>query len=504
MSETRAGQNWLHHHFELNCQPASVESWCGPISRKTIIDGRKITERYPAVYAPEETVAGHLKFALKNETLDMGVIARTMRAVDPLELENWLRSEPKGAYARRAWFMYEWFTGNVLDLPDAGTAKYVDALTPENNIGSKGVNSARHKVIDNMLGVPGMCLTVKPTNLIRDYKSAALNAKARDIVMAARPELLDRAIQYLFTKETRSSFEIEHEEPSTQKAERFVAALRNAASFDPANPGDLIQLQNAIVDPAYAATKFRDYQNFVGESIGPDYEKVHFVCPRPEDVPGLMKDWAGLAKRLQGLSDPVVAAAAIAFAFVYIHPFDDGNGRIHRFLLHHILSREGFTPPDFLFPVSAAIVRDQRSYDATLESFSRPTLARTDWVWNADQTITVKNETADLFKYFDATDNVEFLYKKIENTVEKDLIEEIEYITRFDSGYKALRDAIDMPDRKAALFVKLIIQNGAISTAKRPKFNELSNERLADLERIVARAVESRDPAHTNDAEPEG
>ena len=38
----------------------------------------------------------------------------------------------------------------------------------------------------------------------------------------------------------------------------------------------------------------------------------------------------------------MVAAAAVAFGFVYIHPFEDGNGRLHRWRIHHVLARAGF------------------------------------------------------------------------------------------------------------------------------------------------------------------
>ena len=48
--------------------------------------------------------------------------------------------------------------------------------------------------------------------------------------------------------------------------------------------------------------------------------------------------------------DPVIAAAILAFGFVYVHPFDDGNGRIHRYLIHHVLARREFSPAGVVFP----------------------------------------------------------------------------------------------------------------------------------------------------------
>jgi hypothetical protein len=51
--------------------------------------------------------------------------------------------------------------------------------------------------------------------------------------------------------------------------------------------------------------------------------------------------------------DPVVAAAASAgFGFVYIHPFSDGNGRLHRWLIHHVLAAAGYNPPELVFPLA--------------------------------------------------------------------------------------------------------------------------------------------------------
>ena len=64
----------------------------------------------------------------------------------------------------------------------------------------------------------------------------------------------------------------------------------------------------------------------------------------------------------------------LSFAFVYIHPFQDGNGRIHRFLIHYALASFHFTPEGIVFPISAAIARDTQKYTKVLEAFSKPLL----------------------------------------------------------------------------------------------------------------------------------
>ena len=45
--------------------------------------------------------------------------------------------------------------------------------------------------------------------------------------------------------------------------------------------------------------------------------------------------------------------------FLFIH-FRDGNGRLHRFLIHYALSQCGFTLKEVVFPVSVVILREPR------------------------------------------------------------------------------------------------------------------------------------------------
>src|SRR5205814_2668569 len=120
---------------------------------------------------------------------------------------------------------------------------------------------------------------------------------------------------------------------------------------------------------------WRTTQNWVGQTRSDFSEQVHFVCPKPEDVGPLMESWMRMATQLDaGDVDPVAAAAAVAFGFVFIHPFEDGNGRIHRFLIHYVLAKKNFTPQDIIFPISSIMLKKIHDYDAILESFSKPLL----------------------------------------------------------------------------------------------------------------------------------
>jgi hypothetical protein len=266
-----------------------------------------------------------------------------------------------------------------------------------------------------------------------------------------------------------------------------VAALSNAADFDTSDPEAFIKLQNAIVDPRYAATGWRTIQNFVGERMSDYSEQVHFICPKPNDVPALMEGWMKMVDRLHGSDvDPVSAAAAAAFGFVFVHPFEDGNGRIHRFLVHHMLAHAGFTPDKLLFPISAVMLRDRKEYDQVLERFSAPILPLTDYSLDRDGSMTVENETAYLYRFWDATPFAEYLYKCVAETIRKDLTQEIGFLPMFDAAVRATMEIVDMPDRRASFLVTLILQNnGTLSNAKRSKFDELTDDEIRKIESAI-------------------
>ena len=60
----------------------------------------------------------------------------------------------------------------------------------------------------------------------------------------------------------------------------------------------------------------------------PDYINALY-----ENLDALVQVLIDFDKHLFGA---VIAAVILAFGFVYIHPFTDSNGRIHRYLILHV------------------------------------------------------------------------------------------------------------------------------------------------------------------------
>lgn len=469
-------------------QPA-VRSEAVAGARRTKIAEGNIIENYPRSYAPQSLI-GQLKFAMRYEPIHLGVLKAVFKRLDVRILEAWIREEQTGVFARRAWYLYEFLTGETLDIPDVAPTGYVDLLERTIHVTGPVRRVRRQRINDNLLGTRLYCPLIRRTDALERALTAGLDKEARALVEGCDPKILARAVTYLYSKETKSSFAIEGEAPSADRSERFVAALSQAANFDTADPQAFVHLQNAIVDTRYAEQGWRGVQNFVGQTRSDFSEHVHFVCPKPEDVPTLMEAWMQVTENLHRPEiDPVCAAAAASFGFVFIHPFEDGNGRIHRFLIHHILSRADYTPGGLLFPVSAVMLRDRRSYDGVLNGFSSRIMPFIRYSFDDKSRMTVHNDTADLYRYWDATLVAEYLYSCVAQAIRHDLREEIGFLSVFDEAIARTTEIVDMPDRRASLLVRLILQNkGTLASGRRNQFAELTDDEITAIEKAVRTA----------------
>lgn len=462
-------------------------------ARRTRIENDAIFEQYPKTYATN-SLYENLKFAMRYEPVDLGVLQAAFAQIAAEDIKTWVSTESTGIYARKIWYLYEQLTGEILDLPDVAPTGYVDLLNPKLQLTGSTRQIRRQRINDNLLGNRTYCPLIRLTDRLKSSMAEELDKETKEIVEGSDPLILARAISFLYTRETKSSFAIEGEVAGKSRAERFVAALEYAAEFDTGDKASFVDLQNQIVDPRFAAKDWRAIQNYVGQTMRDYTEQVHFVCPKPEDVEALMEGWMNCARRIQNSSvDPIAAAAAMAFGFVFIHPFEDGNGRIHRFLIHHELAHSGFAPPKLIFPVSAVMLRERVDYDRVLESYSKAILPFVEFTLDTQGNMTVENETSNLYRYWDATRFVEYLYGCVAETIRRDLREELGFLAVFDQALSEVMNIVDMPDRRASLLIRFILQNrGTLSKNKREKeFPELTNEEILSIESAIREISES-------------
>ena len=102
-----------------------------------------------------------------------------------------------------------------------------------------------------------------------------------------------------------------------------------------------------------------------------------------------------------------------------------------------------------LFPVSSVMLDRIKDYRATLQAHSGPLMPFIEWRPAPGHNVEILNETADLYRYFDCTEEAEFLYACVSRTVEQDLPREIDYLRRHDEATRRIMDAVEMPDRVA-------------------------------------------------------
>ncbi len=206
-----------------------------------------------------------------------------------------------------------------------------------------------------------------------------------------------------------------------------------------------------------------------------------------------MEDFLRSEKKLfQSDVHPVVIAAILSFGFVFLHPFEDGNGRIHRFLIHYVLSKKKFTPDRIIFPISAVMLENMRKYDETLESFSKPLLqAIGQYDLSDNGELTVTPATKQHYQYMDFTRFAEYLFECIELTLSEYFQRELHFIVCYDKTKLAIQRIIDMPDIKIDRIIRCIAQNqGVLGTKmRRTYFQELLTEQIKAIERIVKKEM---------------
>jgi hypothetical protein len=452
--------------------------------RATKVDGFRL-ETYQEAMRPPPEASGHLQFHLRHEVTHLEFLARLFARTGPAFVQEWVNAEPTGQYARRAAFLYEWLTGDSLQVPKRQGGNYVDAIDEAKQVAAspgRALKVARWRVNDNLAGTRHFCPTVVKTDTFRTAAGLDVPRLFGELTAEFGEDLLVRAAAWMTLRESKASFAIEGEADRATRIQRFadVMARRTGQGELPLSDTALAAMQHEILGDKTTLARFGIRQSpvFIGETVHYQ-EVVHYVAPPAGDIAEMLEGLRVFLNRTEGQSS-VMRSAVAAFGFVYIHPLADGNGRVHRFLINDVLRRDRVIPDPIILPVSAVITDDvgeRRGYDCVLDTVSKPLMQHVRDSVTFDQTnntypdgvvsnfvFSGDDNARPVWRYPDFGPHVVFLSGIIGRTLTEQMREESRYLRNHGRARLAVKEVVEMPDLQADRVIRSIEQNRGVLT----------------------------------------
>jgi hypothetical protein len=499
------GYAYLNQHYNLLLPKLDLEVYQDPQadSEKIISYGASKRKIIPGNRKKAETPFENMIAAIKYQGIRIHFFAAIFKNVDAVALASFIAEKPNSKYNRVIWYLYEWLTEQKLVINDLTKGNYIQLFEDEFYYTiADGDKDKRTRVINNAIGTRDFCPTIRKTAQVKALENIDVYqtayAEMQKIGEPLTADVLGRSINYLYTKETKSSNEIEKETPDKHKMKRFLNVIKNVGLFE-LTKEKLIDLQNKIVEENKRASDYRTDEIYVGTTIhrlsGVD-EDVHYVGALAKHVPSMMQGLLRTHEKLMiDASVPaLIHATAISFGEVYIHPLDDGNGRIHRYLIHDVMKQR---EPEhkFIIPISAAILKNQNQYDTVLETISRPILAMLDWELDSenDNKMIVHNDIDYMYRYPDYTEHVKFVYDMMNKAISNELVEEIGLLIIFDAIKGAINNLTDIPNITIDKITSIIINGGGKVSNAKQKFvlSHIKQEKLVIIEKLSIQLIQA-------------
>ncbi|MBL4909535.1 MAG: Fic family protein [Alteromonadaceae bacterium] len=502
---TPLGYTYLNQYYNLLLPKLYVEVYQDPQAdtEKLISYGASKRKIIPGTRKQAQTPFEHMVLAIKYQGIRLHFFSAMFQKVDVNALTAFIADKPNSKYNRVIWYLYEWLTEKRLDLNDLTQGNYIKLFEDDFYYTiANGDKKKRTRVINNAIGTKDFCPTIRKTKEVKAledidvYQTAYAEMQKLGDPLTA--DVLGRSINYLYTKETKSSNEIERETPVKHKMKRFLNVIKNVGLFE-LTKEKLIDLQNKIVEENKRANDYRTDEIYVGSTIhrlGGIDEDVHYIGALAKHVPSIMHGLLKTHERLMidAKVPALIHATAISFGEVYIHPLDDGNGRIHRYLIHDVMKQRE-PEQKFIIPISAAILKNQKQYDSVLETISRPILAMLDWELDSENNnkLIVHNDIDYMYRYPDYTEHVKFVYDMMTKAISDELVEEIGLLVVFDAIKSAINNLTDIPNNTLDKITSIIINGGGKVSKAKHKFvaSHIDQENLMVIEELSVKLIQT-------------
>lgn len=415
----------------------------------------------------------NLNTIFKEEIIDMNLIHKILTKIDRISLINYIKTNKADILARKLWFLYEYYINSldeIADLSNVMNLTHESILNDELQITlNVGEISKRHYIINNMISSGKLFICIERTHYIKDNENVLKQLlKSLNKNDEISPERIN---SHIYKKETKFSYLIENE--TIEDSNNVLYDKLNSFEF---NKQELIKLQNDIVTDFYKSKDWRNIQSYVGGTSrvrGYSYREIYdYICPKPNDVGKLMQWLFELNEKLNKSDiDLTIYASILSFLFVYIHPFNDGNGRISRFLINWLLYKQKLN----ILPLSAVIYNNITNYHDALNEFSVKIEPHIEYNKNRDGSIQVLDDTIQYYQFINLTKQTEYLFKTLIEAKYYYLCE-FKFLSIFDD-MKANFPLIE------SNYLVCLIRNGKIGSKKQKRAKVDLNQLIDYFER---------------------
>jgi hypothetical protein len=260
----KVGFTWLKEKLYIQGFQLTHESYIGTTDKTELSSTNSVVRTFKSKYDVKiDHPMTHLEFALKYDDFNLAFIKEIFTSVGHQTIVDYIKENPNRKYPRIIGYLYEFTGGKSIEV-DVTATNYENILNSSRYITGDITKITKWKVNDNLIGQNKFCPIIRRTTELNELLDWNVEEAIQNLKHEYSPEIFKRASYYLYKKESKSSSEIEKEEPSQDRIEKFIVLLEEAGqkSFEESlSETELVRLQNVIVDPRYADESFRDFQN---------------------------------------------------------------------------------------------------------------------------------------------------------------------------------------------------------------------------------------------------
>src|SRR5205807_1852550 len=158
---------------------------------------------------------------------------------------------------------------------------YYELLDSKRYYTCRPKKSARHGILDNLLGDFSFCPFVRKTQTLRSFEKKELNAQAALLLKKhCAPFFIEPPLR-MYGLGQSTSAPLEKERASKQRLMRLTSLLKEAKSLKTLTFHSLISIHNKAVGKGRFENSFRHHQNYLAFEDVVETGKICRISPKP-------------------------------------------------------------------------------------------------------------------------------------------------------------------------------------------------------------------------------